>query len=406
MGFSFRPRLGRASVGACVAAALLLAACGGGTTGTGADIIIGASIPISGPLAGFGSFVKWGYEHAVAKYNAQGGITLNGQQHKIKLVILDDQTNPNLVASNTDTLITKNRAVALLGSCTPALVNAGAVVADRSGIPLVTGCDPLEAFKSVKQWKYSWDIFFDEPDLAAAPFKLLNDRKIETNHKVAVLADNGPDGLVVGGQLWPMFAQQNGYTVAYKSSFPIDTTEFGSAIDNAKSAGADVVLVDTLTPNAVALRKQMVAHGYAPKVLVIEKGGEPVQFAQALGSLANGILVGGYWEPHLSYPGASQLRQQFESETGQTFSQHIADSDAAAEVLLDAIAKAGSTDPNQINDAIAATDKTYAVGPVKFGSDHTSKLAIVELQWQNGSNVTVWPVSVSTGSFLFPLPTS
>jgi branched-chain amino acid transport system substrate-binding protein len=34
------------------------------------EIVIGASLPLSGPLAGFGSFEKWGYERAVAEVNA------------------------------------------------------------------------------------------------------------------------------------------------------------------------------------------------------------------------------------------------------------------------------------------------------------------------------------------------
>jgi len=35
--------------------------------------VIGASIPLTGPLAGFGYFEKWGYQHAVNLANAAGG---------------------------------------------------------------------------------------------------------------------------------------------------------------------------------------------------------------------------------------------------------------------------------------------------------------------------------------------
>ena len=73
-------------------------------------------------------------------------------------------------------------------------------------------------------------------------------------------------------------------------------------------------------------------------------------------------------------------------------------------MLLDAIAAAGSTDPEKINAALAKTDKTYVVGPVKFDENHTAKLPIVALQWQGGKTVIVWPKSAKTGEFLFPLP--
>ena len=148
----------------------------------------------------------------------------------------------------------------------------------------------------------------------------------------------------------------------------------------------------------------MASAGYTPKVLNIEKGAEPVQFAEALGKLSDGILVGGYWDPTFPYPGAADLAKAFESETKLTNSQHIADSYAAAQILLDAIASAGSTDPEKINAAIAKTDKSYVVGPVKFDENHTAKLPIVSLQWQGGKAVIIWPKAAKTGDFMFPLP--
>jgi len=55
-------------------------------------------------------------------------------------------------------------------------------------------------------------------------------------------------------------------------------------------------------------------------------------------------------------------------------------------VVLDAIVKAGSLDPNAINTAIGQTDKTYVVGPIDFATGpggHTSALPTFILQWQD-----------------------
>ena len=82
------------------------------------EIVIGASVPLSGPLAGFGSFVSWGYKHAVAEVNRAGGIKINGKNEQVKLILRDDMTNPNVTASNTETLITRDHVVAMLGSST------------------------------------------------------------------------------------------------------------------------------------------------------------------------------------------------------------------------------------------------------------------------------------------------
>ena len=387
--------------GACIAGVSIALGMGAASAD---EIVIGASLPLSGPLAGFGSFQQWGYKRAVDEVNKAGGISIGGTKQMVKLIIRDDKTDPNATASNTETLISRDKVVAMLGSCTPALVNAGALVAERAKKPMVTGCDPLEVFTSVRKWNYVWDIFFSVPDLAIAQYKALAELNIQTNKKIALWHDNGPDGQAIGGHIWPALAKEFGYEVVQNAEFPVDNTQFTSIIGEAKSKGAEVVLVDAITPQAIAIRKQMASAGYTPKVLNIEKGAEPVQFAEALGKLADGILVGGYWDPTFPFPGAADLAKAFETETKLTNSQHIADSYAAAQILLDAITAAGSTDPEKINAAIAKTNKTYVVGPVKFDENHTSKLPIVSLQWQGGKTVIIWPKASKTGDILFPLP--
>ncbi len=399
----------RVGAGAAVLA-LTVSGCGGVKTGsdTGSSaastIVIGADLPLSGPLAGFGSFQKWGYEHAVKEVNDAGGIEISGKKLKVDLKILDDKSDANQVTTNTQTLLSSDKAVALLGSCTPALVIPGALVAEQSKIPFVTGCAPTGAWSAAKKWAYSWDLFFSENDLGGNSFKLLTDSKVSTNKKVAILHDNGPDGAVVGGTVWPQAAAASGYKVVANEQFPTDTTDFSAAVEKAKNSGADILLVDAVTPQAVSIRKQLQTAGYTPKVLVMEKGAEPVAFAQALGSLANGVIVGGYWDPSLPNPGAKELATAYTAETGQGYSQHIADSYTAAKILLEGITKAGSTDATAVNTKVGETDGTYPVGKVKFTDNHAAVLPTVSLQWTGGKTQVVWPISEKTGTMIFPIP--
>jgi branched-chain amino acid transport system substrate-binding protein len=318
--------------------------------------------------------------------------------------VLDDKSDPNTASNNVDRLIFHNGADGLVGSCTPTLVEAGGLIADRNHVPMVTPCSPLEAFKSVKKWKWVWDIFFDEPDLAAAPFKTLAAWGIKPG-RVAIMHDNGPDGAVVGGILWPGMAKQFGWKVVVNGSFPVDATQFGALVQQVASSKPDLVLVDAATPQAVAIRKQMAAINFTPKALDMEKGAEPVQFAQALGKLSNGVMVGGYWDPALPYPGAAQLRKEFEAQTGHTFSQHIADSTGAMQVLLAAINRAGTTNHAAVNQAIASANMMTVVGPIRFAATHTAKLNILMLQWQSGATPAVGPTrAVAQKPLLYPLP--
>ena len=383
-----------------------LTACASSTSsGSSASVItIGASIPLTGGLASFGAFEKWGYQHAVDTANAAGGITIDGKKLKVKLDILDDQTDPNTTVNNVRKLITQDHVDALLGSCTDSLVEPGALIANRSGVPMVTPCAATNTFGTTTKWTWAWDLFFNSEQLTETPFNTVDELGLATNKKVAIIHSNGLNETVIGNTEWPAWAKKHGWTVTYNTALSPTTSDFTSAIEAAKASGADMLLTVFPPPAAITLRKQMAAADYNPKILVIEEGGEPQAFATALGTLANGVWVGGYWDPSFPYPGAAALRTEFEKETGQTFSQHIADTDTAAQVLLDAIGRAGTLDKTAINKQIGLTDKTYVVGPIKFGADHTSTLPMVEEQWQDGKNVVIAPADRATAKVLFPMP--
>ncbi|MGO0059828.1 amino acid ABC transporter substrate-binding protein [Brevibacillus fluminis] len=386
----------------CTALLVFLAACSAGRSAP-TEIVLGASIPQTGSLASFGVYEKWGYQKAVDEINQDGGLFLQAYDKKlpVKLVLYDDQSKPEQVTQNVQRLILDDRVHGLLGSATPPLVLPGATVAEREKVPMVTGIVPVRSFIGANpNWKYVWDLFFDEVEMTDKQF-LAADR-LQTNKKVALFTDNEPDGVVMG-KLWQEKAQTFGYQIAAQASFPVGTTDFGDMIRKAKEAQAEVVIAQMLPPDAISLVKQMKTLDYKPKAVFLEKGAEPVQFANVLGEAATGIMVSGYWHPSLSYPGAETLKGSFEKETGETYSQHIADTYSAAQILLDAIKAAGTLDPVSINEAIGKTDKTYVVGPIDFTKGpggHASVLPTFMLQWQEGQIQIVYPDSQKTGTML------
>lgn len=372
---------------------------------TGKELVIGASLPISGPLAGLGSYAHWGYNHAVDLVNKAGGILIAGKPYRVRLVIRDDKTDPNVTASNTDALISRDGAVAILASLTPPLVAAGGLISERNRVPFISGCCPTEEFTAIRHWRYGWDMFFSGVDLSTLTFRMLEDMKLPTNRKVSIFHDNGPDGEFLGGKLWPVTSKKFGYDIVQNASFPMGATEFTSVVTEAKAENADIVLAMCGAPQAVALRKQMAAIGWTPKILSMERGGEPAQFQKALGALANGVLVGGYWSPSFPYPGAAELAKLFEQQTGETNSQDIATSYTVAKIMLDAIARAGSLDADKITEEIGKTNNIYVVGHVQFNSQHIAVLPLVETQWQASGSQVVWPANMATAKILFPVPT-
>lgn len=385
-------------------------AAGTSTTAAGAELpadapelLIGVDASLSGFLAPFGAYQTWAQQTAVDDQNAKGGIVIDGVAHRVKLIVYDDKTDGNVAAANVDTLITKDKVVAVLGPIVPIVGNPAALAAERKGIPYIESGNPLEVFREVTQWEWAFDFFVQLVDGADTVFASVDSVKAQTNSKVALCVDNSPDG---PGQLagWKASAEKYGWTAVEMSAFPMGTTDFGSLIADLKAADCDFVCVMADTPDLIALRKQMDAAGYKPKLLQFSRGAQVQQFADALGPLADGIMHFSYWSPDLPYPGAAELGARYEASEGQSIGQIVGPEYAAAQILLEAIARAGTTDPAAIRDAIAATDGDFVCGPVKFAEDHTSVEPSLQFQWKGGKAIIVWTEDVANGELIFPLP--
>jgi branched-chain amino acid transport system substrate-binding protein len=81
-------------------------------------------------------------------------------------------------------------------------------------------------------------------------------------------------------------------------------------------------------------------------------------------------------------------------------------------VLADAIKHAGSTDPDKMVDALEKTDYVGTIGRIKFygkneqythGLEYGKGLVTgIDIQWQSGKQVAVWPANVAQAKLVFP----
>jgi branched-chain amino acid transport system substrate-binding protein len=260
--------------------------------------------------------------------------------------------------------------------------------AETLRVPLVSTCTPVRAWLagSKSGWHYAWDMFFDEEEATKLSFQTAD--LTETYKKVALFTDNEADGVVMGG-LWEKNAPALGYEVVYRAKFPVGTTSYSSFINKAKAAGAEIVIAQMVPPDGVALWKQMKSLSFRPKLAYCEKCGASGGWPKALGPIADGTGVFANFTPNGPEAKAAQ------ETLGKTITNNpdlglAVDGMTAAQVLLDAVAKAGTTDPEKLNAAIGETDKTYAAGPVKF-TDNAAGLETNMLQWQGDNAIQVEP---------------
>lgn len=376
-----------------VAAAILLgaSACApGGSSGSSDSIVVGATLPLTGPLQAFGTSLQTGYEQAVEEVNSAGGIEIDGQKRTVELAIQDNASTGDKASEQARDLVLRQEAVALLGPATPPLSIPVSVVADQLKIPTVITITPIQAWKggAPDGWQYTFDLFFDELQMTDTQFEAAD--LVETNKKVALFTDQEEDGIVMGG-LWADKAESFGYEIVANEQFPVGNTNFTSQVAEAKASDAEVVIAQVIPPDGIGLLREMKAQGYQPQVVFMEKAGDTGGYPEISDGLADGVLAANWFAEGI---GTDREQEFIDTHTGEVGGINadlgtIVYGYTAAKVLLDAITAAGSLDADAIRDAIAATDGDYPAGSIAFDEGHAAALPAVQTQWVGNDQVLV-----------------
>ncbi len=123
-----------------IAATLLVA----GTSAALADITIGVSLPLTGPTSALGIPIK----DAIALWPK----TIAGE--KLKVLILDDATDPTNAGKNARRFVTEDKVDILMGSAATPTANAVAAVASETGTMHITFA-PIDVSPSKSPWSYN-----------------------------------------------------------------------------------------------------------------------------------------------------------------------------------------------------------------------------------------------------------
>jgi branched-chain amino acid transport system substrate-binding protein len=109
-----------------------------------ADITIGVSLPLTGPTSALGIPIK----EAISLWPA----SIGGE--KLKVIILDDATDPTNAAKNARRFVTEDKVDILMGSAATPTANAVAAVASETGTPHITFA-PIDVSPSKSPWSYN-----------------------------------------------------------------------------------------------------------------------------------------------------------------------------------------------------------------------------------------------------------
>jgi branched-chain amino acid transport system substrate-binding protein len=386
-----------------VSFALGLALIGFGSKGIAQTVKVGAVVPLTGRYAALGAQVRAGYEIGVEQTNAAGGVSVGGKKMPIELTMLDDESDPTKTVARLETLATQG-VVAYLGGAGSDLHAAAASIGDKNRIPYLGIAFALNGIHK-QGLRYLFSPFPKSPDLAKETFVLLDGSipAAQRPTKVALLLERTDWGKEMGSA-WESLAKQNGYQIVASGEYAPGAKDFSDLILKAKSAGAEAVFALPSPPDGMTIVKQMKELDFNPKAVVFIRAADPPVWSQNLGKDGDYFLLSPGWHFAARYPKVAEVNDAHQKRLNRPADPLVGPAYACVQILAEAITRAGSLDREKIRDAIAATNMTTVVGPVRFRPDGTGEVKVFFQQWLKGKQELIWPKEFATAQFGYPAP--
>ena len=365
-------------------------------------IKVGAVVPLTGRYASLGAQVKNGYEIAVEHINAAGGVSVGGKKMPLELIMLDDESDATKTVARLETLAAQG-VVAYLGGAGSDLHAAAASIAEKNKVPYLGIAFALYTIHK-QGFRYLFSPFEKSPDLAKETFVFLNSiPEGQRPKKIALFIEKTDWGREMA-ILWSSLAKDYGYQEVVNSEYAPGSKDFSDLILKAKAAGAEAVLAQPTPPDGMTMFKQMKELDFNAKVYVFIRAPDSPVWGQNLGKDGDYVLFMPGWHYGFKYPKVAELNESHQKRVNRPADVLTGPAYACIQILADAVQRAGALDRGKIRDAIAATNMTTVLGPVKFRPDGVGDIKVAIPQWQKGKQELVWPKEFATAPFAYPAP--
>ncbi|MGQ9525225.1 MAG: ABC transporter substrate-binding protein [Armatimonadota bacterium] len=375
-------KLARNTVGLAVLTALAvgMVLCGCGQKVT-EEIPIGEYASLTGDTAEFGISTHNGILLAVEETNAKGGV-LN---KKIRLYTEDDRSEPTEAVTAVSKLINQNGVVAVLGEVASSRSLAAAPICQQSRIPMISPSSTN--IEVTRKGDYIFRICFIDPFQGYVMAKFA--RETLKLDRVAILQDEKQDYSVgLASEFAKTFARMGGKVVK-EASFATGDTDFRPQLTAIKAADPQGVYVPAYYQAVALIARQARELGITVPLM----GGDGWD-APGLVRIAGKAVEGCYFSNHYSVDSENPVSKRFVDAYSKRFKEKpnalAALGYDAANILFDAMRRAGTTEGGALRDAIAAT-KNYpgVTGSITIDKDRNAVKPAVVLQIRNGKHVYV-----------------
>src|SRR5262249_33054823 len=145
----------------------------------------------------------------------------------------------------------------------------------------------------------------------------------------------------------------------------------------------DVLIGGTYGDDATMIVRQIKDLNWAPKIIAMTVGPALPDFAEGLGADAEYIFGATQWEPSVKGAGTPEFVAAYKAKYNETPGYHAGGGYGAAQLLEQAVTKAGSTDNDKVRDTLATLDTSTAFGAYKVddkGSQTAKPSYLIQIQ--------------------------
>ena len=368
--------------------AAILAGCSAGGASNGNTVKLGGNFELTGNVAAYGSAM----DNAVKLAVEQKGKLLDKE---LKYVSYDNKSEKTEVASVAKKLVSE-KVVGVVGPATTGDAQVSIPIMEQAKIPAVfpattgDGITLKDAKNPESVYDYIFRVCFSDNYQGVVGAGFVHQKF--PNAKVAVLQDSASDyskGLSEAFEKTYTDAKIGGQIVA-KETYQSKDTDFQAVLTSLKSKSFDVLYIPGYYEEVGLIIKQARELGITQPIV----GGDGLsseKLVELAGSKAN--LTNVFYTAHFSAKSTDADVQAFikaykekYNTTPDSFSALAYD---AAQLLMKAIEKAGSTDAQAIKKALAeSTDFDGVTGTFTMGKDHTPVKSTVVIEYQNGEEVS------------------
>jgi branched-chain amino acid transport system substrate-binding protein len=327
--------------------------------------------------------------------NARGALL----GREVEIVSYDDQSDPATSARLYEKLISDDRVDLLIGPYSSDVTLAASDVAERHDFPLVSG-----SAAATDIWSRGYRNIFQVDTPADRYMDLLIESASSEGLTTIALAYAGSDFPREVARGVRTRAAAVGMKLVFDEEYREDSTDFTELVLRIKATRPDLVIGGTYLNDSIALVREAKRQNFSPKALAFTVGPALVEFGEALGSDADGILGVVAWMRSGNVPMSYDFSFRYKEMTGRNAGVHAAYGYAAGQVLEAAVRLADSLDRDAVREQLQVMKFGSLLGRYRV-DDSGKQLAkkTFVMQWQNGKRLLVLPAQRRESEIVYPL---